>query len=144
MEPPSDRSAAALVDRALQTPRGNVVAGSLLIVASVAFLGLVRAYGHLLITGDGIESLWLPLFMALVSVPVLGGITLLLAGAGLGFPNGLRAGVATYAVLGSFFFLVGIPGYVGALRPPVGPFWPFFVLWFHPCLAGFGLWSCPG
>jgi len=142
VQPRRSSSLAALVDRSLQTRRGNLYLGLGLLALSVALLALVRAFGHLLVGSQGLESLWLPLFMAVVSVPVFAGITMLF-GARLGFPNGLRAGVAAYAVLGGLVFVVGIPGHVPALRPPLGPFWPFFVLWFHSCLAGVGLWGCP-
>lgn len=143
MERRDPRPLADLLDRALETRRGNLVAGLGLLLFSVVALVLVRKFGAALLGGQGPSSLWLPLFMALVSVPVFGGLVLLF-GARVGFPRGLRYGVAAYATVGLVAFLFGVPGHVAPYRAPLGPFWPFFALWFHPCLAGFGLWPCPG
>lgn len=143
MERRDSRPLADLVDRALETRRGNLVAGLALLALSLVVVVLVRQFGHALVGDDGARSLVLPLFMALVSVPVFGALVLLF-GSKFGFPRGLRYGVSAYVVVGLVAFLFGVPGHVAPYRAPLGPFWPFFALWFHPCLAGFGLWPCPG
>lgn len=139
----SRNTVARLVDRAIQTRRGNLVAGVGLWLVSVLGFALTRALASTLPANAG-ETLWLPLVMAIVSVPAFAGVVLLAAGSGMGFPEGLRAGVAAYALIGAFVVLFGLGSYLPSGVLPAGPFWPFFILWLHPCLLGFGLWPCLG
>lgn len=143
VDPPSSGPVTRLVDHVLGTREGNLVGGGVLVVFSVVAFAIIRAIGPQLVGAQGIGSLWLPLFMAIVSVPTFGGIVLLFAGSGLGFPDGLRYGVLAYAAVGVLVVAFGIPGYVPSGFVASGPFWPFFVLWFHPCVIGVGLWPCP-
>lgn len=132
------------VDRVLRTRKGNLVGGAGLVLFSLVVFALLRAIGPQLVGRQGLSSLWLPLAMALVSVPVFGAISLFFAGSGMGFPRGLRYGVLTYALIGVLVVAFGLPGAVPSGIVAAGPFWPFFILWFHPCVFGFGIWSCPG
>lgn len=141
MEPSSSGRVSGWIDRALTTRRGNLVGGAVLLVVSLVFyLGMQAISGRVPLNAVG--TLWLPLVMALVSVPVFGSIVLF-SGACWGFPDGLRVGVVVYAVLGILLVGFGIPNGLPSGIVPAGPFWPFFLLSFHGCVFGVGFWPCP-
>lgn len=125
-----------LVDGALETQRGQLVSGFVLLVLSVLFF---VAFALLAMRGavqEG-EAFLLQLSMALVSVPFFGSLVFFFAGSGMGFPRGLRYGVATYIVVGLIAVVLGVPGGVGGGVVNAGPFWPFFVFVTVSCSVGF-------
>lgn len=130
-----------VVDSALETQRGQLIAGGVLVGLSLLAFVLFTYLGLGYIGGEG-ETFVLQLGMALVSVPLFGAVVFLFAGSGMGFPGGLRYGVVTYIVFGLVAILFGIPGGIPGGVVNAGPFWPFFLFVVLSCAVGFGPYTC--
>ncbi len=130
-----------VMDQALETQRGQLITGGALALLAVAVFAVFTLVGLGFVTEEG-ESFVLQFAMAFVSVPVFGAIAFFFAGSGMGFPRGLRYGVAAYIVAGVIAVVFGVPGGIPGGVANAGPFWPFFVMVVLSCAAGFGPYTC--